>query len=351
MLARALPTLHSSSPARHADRAHKAAFHARQDRRCCAAERKSPTAAVPPRGISLWVGVTSRRPWPHMSSHALSSLLTSSVFLPASPTRPSPIRAAGGPARRSQEGRQDRPLHGELPRHRAGRRQALFRALPRHPDRDRARADRPLITRIKTEAAANRMIADVIDISDRAQARGMVELFAPYAPPNAADYPAVARTADRLWPRSGNAWTITYNSELVKDPPKSWADLVKPEFGKQHLGQTVVAVRRRTVQPRHVRTQGDGRGLLGEAGGAQADAVSEPGPDGRCHDPRRDRDRAAGHQSRHSARRARRAAQVVLRAGGRAGHGLLCRDRQGRRPTPTPQSCFSTGRCRAKARR
>ena len=98
-----------------------------------------------------------------------------------------------------------------------------------------------LITRIKTEAAANRMIADVIDISDRVQARAMIELFAPYAPPNAADYPEVARTADRLWPRSGNAWTITYNSELVKDPPKSWADLVKPEFGKLRLGQTVIA--------------------------------------------------------------------------------------------------------------
>src|ERR1041384_7861559 len=79
-----------------------------------------------------------------------------------------------------------------------------------------------LITRVKTEAAANRMIADVIDFTDRVQARTMTELFAPYAPPNAADYPEVARTGDRLWPRSGNAWTITYNSELVKDPPKSW---------------------------------------------------------------------------------------------------------------------------------
>jgi iron(III) transport system substrate-binding protein len=98
-----------------------------------------------------------------------------------------------------------------------------------------------LITRIKSEAAANRMIADVIDISDRVQARDMSELFAPYAPPNAADYPEVARTGDRLWPRSGNAWTITYNSELVKDPPKSWADLAKPEFGKLHLGQTIIA--------------------------------------------------------------------------------------------------------------
>src|SRR5437762_8203115 len=98
-----------------------------------------------------------------------------------------------------------------------------------------------LVTRIKTEAAANRMIADVIDISARVQARTMNDLFAPYAPPNAAGFPAVARTGDRLWPRSGNAWTIAYNSELVKDPPTSWADLIKPEFGKQHLGQTVVA--------------------------------------------------------------------------------------------------------------
>lgn len=98
-----------------------------------------------------------------------------------------------------------------------------------------------LITRIKTEAAASRMIADVIDISDRVQARAMIELFGAYAPPNAADYPEVTRTGDRLWPRSGNGWTITYNSELVKEPPKSWADLIKPEFGKYHLGQTIVA--------------------------------------------------------------------------------------------------------------
>jgi iron(III) transport system substrate-binding protein len=98
-----------------------------------------------------------------------------------------------------------------------------------------------LITRIKTEAAANRIIADVIDISDRVQARAMIDEFALYAPPNAADYPQIARTGDRLWPRSGNAWTIAYNSALVTDPPKSWADLTKPEFGKQRLGQTVVA--------------------------------------------------------------------------------------------------------------
>lgn len=98
-----------------------------------------------------------------------------------------------------------------------------------------------LITRIKTEAAAGRLSADVIDISDRVQARAMADLFAPYAPPNAADYAAITRTADRLWPRSGNAWTITYNTAIVKDPPKSWADLVRPEWAKLRLGQTVIS--------------------------------------------------------------------------------------------------------------
>src|ERR1041385_5491677 len=62
-----------------------------------------------------------------------------------------------------------------------------------------------LVTRIRTEAAENRLIADVIDFTDRPQARAMVDLFAPYSPPNAVDYPEVARTTDRLWPRSGNA--------------------------------------------------------------------------------------------------------------------------------------------------
>ncbi len=97
-----------------------------------------------------------------------------------------------------------------------------------------------LSTRIKTEAAANKLIADVIDISDRGEARALVGLFAPYAPPNTGDYPEVSRTADRLWPRSGNAWTIAYNVAVVTDPPKSWADLLKPEYEKLRLGQTII---------------------------------------------------------------------------------------------------------------
>ena len=187
------------------------------------------------------------------------------------------------------------------------------------------------------------MIADVIDISDRVQARGMIELFAPYAPPNAADYPEVARTADRLWPRSGNAWTITYNSALVTDPPKSWADLVKPEFGKLRLGQTVVAAgggpfnramfERKVLGEDYWARQAALKPALFPSQAPMVDAMIR-GEIAHC---------AAGHRSRHSAGRAGRAAQVVLRAGGRPRHGLLRRDRQGRRATPMRQAVSRLG--------
>src|SRR6201991_5257071 len=45
-----------------------------------------------------------------------------------------------------------------------------------------------LITRIKTEAAAGKLSADVINHSDRALMVELVDLFMDYAPPNAKDY-------------------------------------------------------------------------------------------------------------------------------------------------------------------
>ena len=45
-----------------------------------------------------------------------------------------------------------------------------------------------LITRVKTEAAAGKLIADVVDHSDRALMLPLADLFQDYAPPNAADY-------------------------------------------------------------------------------------------------------------------------------------------------------------------
>jgi iron(III) transport system substrate-binding protein len=93
-----------------------------------------------------------------------------------------------------------------------------------------------LITRVKTEAAAGKLIADVVDHSDRSLMLPMADLFQDYAPPNAADYNPAAQVAPNLWPRTTLVWSIAYNTELVKDPPKSWQDLTKPQYDKQ-IGQ------------------------------------------------------------------------------------------------------------------
>src|SRR3954447_13700489 len=45
-----------------------------------------------------------------------------------------------------------------------------------------------LITRVKTEAAAGKLIADIVDHSDRALMKPLEDLFQDYTPPNAADY-------------------------------------------------------------------------------------------------------------------------------------------------------------------
>ncbi len=96
-----------------------------------------------------------------------------------------------------------------------------------------------LITRIKTEAASNKLIADVIDHSDRGLMQPIESLFADYAPPNAADYLPSALISPKLWPRITSCWSIAYNTELVKNPPKGWMDLTKPEYGNGQIGQVI----------------------------------------------------------------------------------------------------------------
>ena len=88
-----------------------------------------------------------------------------------------------------------------------------------------------LLQRVKTEAAAGKLMADVIDHSDRSLMFEIENLFPDYAPPNAADYIPETRVSPKLWPRSTVVWAIAYNSELVKNPPKSWMDLTKTEYG------------------------------------------------------------------------------------------------------------------------
>jgi iron(III) transport system substrate-binding protein len=93
-----------------------------------------------------------------------------------------------------------------------------------------------LITRVKTEAAAGKLLADVVDHSDRGLMLQLNDLFQDYAPPNGADYLEGARVSPKLWPRVTLVWSIAYNSALVKNPPKSWMDLTKPEYGNKQIG-------------------------------------------------------------------------------------------------------------------
>ena len=96
-----------------------------------------------------------------------------------------------------------------------------------------------LITRIRTEAAANKLLADVVNHSDRGLMIGIEDLFQDYAPPNAKDYREDFLVSPKLWPRAALGWSISYNTELVKNPPKSWMDLTKPEYGNKQIGQVV----------------------------------------------------------------------------------------------------------------
>ncbi len=98
-----------------------------------------------------------------------------------------------------------------------------------------------LITRVKTEAAAGKLTADVVDHSDRSLMVGLLDLFQDYAPPNGADYRPDAMISPKLWPRVTLAWAIAYNTALVKNPPKSWMDLTKAEYGNKQIGQVFAA--------------------------------------------------------------------------------------------------------------
>src|ERR1044072_6778298 len=96
-----------------------------------------------------------------------------------------------------------------------------------------------LITRIKTEAAAGKLLADAVNHSDRGLMQGIADLFQDYAPPNAKDDRHGVLVSPKLWPRSTLGWSIAYNTELEKNPPKTWMDLCKPEYGPKKIGQAI----------------------------------------------------------------------------------------------------------------
>jgi iron(III) transport system substrate-binding protein len=96
-----------------------------------------------------------------------------------------------------------------------------------------------IFTRVQTEAAAGKLIADIVDHSDRGLMLGISDLFAEYAPPNAADYLPTALVGPKFWPSVTQGWCLAWHAELVKNPPKSWMDLTKPEYAGGKIGQVI----------------------------------------------------------------------------------------------------------------
>src|SRR3981189_360817 len=109
-----------------------------------------------------------------------------------------------------------------------------------------------LITRIKTEAAAGKLAADVVNHSDRGLMLDIENLFMDYALPNAADYLPDVLVSPNFGPQATLGWAIAYNPAIVKDPPKSWMDLTKPEYKGKQIGQTIGPARGNTWHRGHV---------------------------------------------------------------------------------------------------
>ena len=96
-----------------------------------------------------------------------------------------------------------------------------------------------LITRVQSEAASGKLEADVLDHSDRGQTKAIEDLFADYAPPNGADYLPTHLVSPKLWPTITPAWSIAWNPEIMKDPPKSWAALCDMKYAGGQIGHVI----------------------------------------------------------------------------------------------------------------
>ena len=195
-----------------------------------------------------------------------------------------------------------------------------------------------LITRVKTEAAAGKLIADIVDHSDRALMQPLADLFQDYAPPNAADYNPDALISPKLWPRATLAWSIAYNTELVKEPPKSWMDLTKPQYDKL-IGQvfaqsggttwTRIMFERQVLGEDYWAKQAATHPVLYPSGAPMSDAMVRG-------------EIAIGpllYNVDLSEAEGRRADQDLLSAGGRAGQSLCVAEFRRPPRIPTPQSC------------
>jgi iron(III) transport system substrate-binding protein len=86
--------------------------------------------------------------------------------------------------------------------------------------------------KILTEHTAGKLVADVIEMSDRGLMRREMKagVIGTHTPPTDGLYPAHTKIGGRVYPGTAYLYLIAYNPMLVKNPPKNWKDLVHPRF-------------------------------------------------------------------------------------------------------------------------
>lgn len=88
-----------------------------------------------------------------------------------------------------------------------------------------------LFERIRTEAAANQLSADVIELSDVGLALEVSDLCAEHSPPAADEYPPSTVHEGKLYPKTVWGYVLAYNPMLItENPPTNWPDLLNPEY-------------------------------------------------------------------------------------------------------------------------
>jgi len=119
-----------------------------------------------------------------------------------------------------------------------------------------------LITRVRTEAAAGKLIADIVDHSDRALMLRWWIWFQDYAPPNAADLQSRALISPKL----GRAHHRLGDRLQLRTGKKPAEELDGSDQARirQDDRSGVRAIRRHDLDPDHVRASGARRRLLGQ---------------------------------------------------------------------------------------
>lgn len=88
-----------------------------------------------------------------------------------------------------------------------------------------------LFERVRTEAAAGKLAADIVEFSEAALASKVRDIWAPSTPPSAGNYPPDSKVENFGYPKTVWGYVLAYNPAAYKgQPPASWKALTQPDL-------------------------------------------------------------------------------------------------------------------------